>query len=146
MVKGSCLCGALKFEIDPVGIAAVVACHCTNCRKVSGSAFGVYYQVRRDGFRWLCDDPLVWTYESSPGNQRGFCPICGAVAPVETHYGAVRVPGGALENDPGQGPSAVLFNLNRAPWCAPAEAAAVFDGAGPEDYWRKMTIALASPS
>lgn len=102
--------------------------------------------MRRDGFRWLCDDPLVGTYESSPGNQRGFCSICGAVAPVETYYGAVRVPGGTLDNDPGQGPSAVLFNHNRAPWCAPAEAAAVFDDAGPADYWRKMTIALASPS
>jgi len=36
MARGSCLCGAVVFEIDAAGVVVSVACHCTNCRKVSG--------------------------------------------------------------------------------------------------------------
>jgi len=38
MLKGSCLCGGVKYEIDG-GLGAVTNCHCSLCRKMSGSAF-----------------------------------------------------------------------------------------------------------
>ena len=72
MVEGSCLCGAVSFEVDEAGIVLVVGCFCSNCRKVSGSQHGLYLQVRRGGFRWLAGEDEVAAYESSPGNRRGF--------------------------------------------------------------------------
>jgi hypothetical protein len=102
MARGSCLCGAIAFEIDGPGVVVSVGCFCTNCRKISGSQYGVYLQVKRHSFRWLSGEDRVIAYESSPGNKRAFCGTCGSVAPIATSlsptsFGAVRVPGGALD-------------------------------------------------
>ena len=135
MAKGSCLCGAVAFEIDDAGVVVSVGCYCANCRKVSGSQYGVYLQVRPASFRWLSGEDHVATYESSPGNQRGFCRTCGAVAPVATAYGAVRVPGGALDDDPGVVPDVVLFDVSKAGWCTADAASRRFADVGPADFW-----------
>jgi hypothetical protein len=136
-VSGSCLCGAVLFEIDPEGVALSVACHCSNCRKVSGSGYGVYLQVRPAAFRWLAGEQEVATFESSPGNRRGFCQACGSVAPVATAYGVVRVPGGLLDQNLGRGPDVVLFEADRAPWCDAAAETPRFPDGGPPSFWRQ---------
>jgi len=135
MARGSCLCGAVAFEIDDAGVVVSVACYCTNCRKVSGGQYGVYLQVRRDSFRWLAGEDRVAAYESSPGNTRAFCPMCGSIAPCHTAYGAVRVPGGALDDDPGIVPEVVLFSRSKAGWCAADAAPRVFEDTGPPAFW-----------
>ena len=122
MAKGSCLCGAIAFELDDAGVALSVACFCTNCRKVSGSLYGVYLQVRPESFRWLSGADQVATYESMPGNQRGFCRRCGCVAPIATNQGVIRVPGGALDEDPGRTVDTLVFKHSKARWCVVAEA------------------------
>ena len=135
MAKGSCLCGAIAFELDDAGVVVAVACFCTNCRKVSGSQYGVYLQVRVGSFRWVSGEDHVVAYESSPGNRRGFCRACGSIAPLRTSYGAVRVPGGALDDDPGVVPEVVLFSGSKAGWCTADEARQTFPDAGPGEFW-----------
>jgi hypothetical protein len=142
MVKGSCLCGAVAFEIDPAGIALSVGCYCVNCRKVSGGESGVYLQVRPGSFRWLAGQDQVAGYESSPGNRRGFCRVCGSITPIATNYGAVRVPGGALDEDPGVAPQIAIYTASKAPWCAAEAAPDAFEDAGPPELWRKMAARL----
>jgi hypothetical protein len=135
MIQGSCLCGSVLFEIDPSGVALTVACYCGNCRKVSGGSYGVYLQVRPNAFRWLAGDREVGSYESSPGNRRGFCRECGCVAPIETAYGPVRVPGGALDADPGLSPEVILFESAKAPWCELDKVEKAFADSGPPEFW-----------
>ena len=135
MAKGSCLCGAITFEFDNAGVALTVGCFCTNCRKVSGSQYGVYLQVKQNAFRWLTGADHAVTYESSPGNKRAFCRTCGAVAPIATFYGAVRVPGGALDDDPDVAPEVLLFARSKAAWCTVDQAHATFAEAGPPEFW-----------
>ena len=142
MVRGSCLCGRVVFEIDEAGIGAVIGCYCVNCRKVSGAQFGVYLQVRPRAFRWLAGEDEVVTFESSPGNLRGRCRTCGCVAPITTSYGAVRVPGGALDEDPGVAPDVVLFETSMAGWCGPETASRRFEDSGPPEFWRAMVVRL----
>jgi hypothetical protein len=142
MARGSCLCGGIGFEIDDAAIVLAVACYCTNCRKVSGSQFGIYLQVKRSGFRWLGGEDRVGSYESSPGNRRGFCTTCGAVAPIATSYGAMRVPGGALDDDPGTLPDVVIFSTSRAPWCAADAATRAYADAGPRELWTDVVRRL----
>ena len=91
MAKGKCLCGVVVFEFDDAAVVVSVGYYCANCRKVSGSQYGVYLQVRPDGFRWLSGADNIAAYGSSPGNQRAFCLTCGAVAPIATAYGAIRL-------------------------------------------------------
>src|SRR4051812_34967952 len=135
MAKGSCLCGAIAFELDDGSVVLSVGCYCTNCRKVSGSQYGVYLQVQRRGFRWLSGEDHAVAYESSPGNKRAFCRTCGSVAPSSTPYGAVRVPGGALDDDPGVAPDVMLFADDEATWCTAGDARQRFPDAGPREFW-----------
>lgn len=135
MVRGSCLCGKIRFEVDTAGVVIVVGCYCAYCRKVSGSQFGVYLQVKRDSFRWLSGEDLVADYESSPGNKRGFCRICGSIAPIDTSYGAVRVPGGALDDDPGIVPEVMLYEQSKAGWCTADQPRQTFPDTGPAELW-----------
>ena len=135
MAKGSCLCGAVAFEFDDAGVVVSVGCYCTNCRKVSGSQYGVYLQVKRGSFRWLSGEDHSVAYESSPGNARTFCRRCGSIVPCQTTYGAIRVPGGALDDDPGVVPDVLLFSASKAGWCTVDAASQIFPDAGPAEYW-----------
>jgi hypothetical protein len=142
MARGSCLCGEIAFEIDREGVAAVTACYCVSCRKVSGAQFGVYLQVRSSGFRWIAGEDKVETFESSPGNLRGRCRTCGSIAPINTNYGVVRVPGGALDEDPGVCPDIVLYERSKAAWCGAETAMNRFEDMGPPAFWQALTARL----
>jgi hypothetical protein len=75
MHKGSCLCGAISFEIEGE-LAAPTACHCSRCRKHTGH-FKAGTDVRRSAVAIRGEDKLTW-YFSSEKVRRGFCSICGS--------------------------------------------------------------------
>jgi hypothetical protein len=75
MKTGSCLCGALRYEFDEPA-RAVIACHCSQCRKQSGS-FVHATSVDDACFRIRKGETLKW-YRSSDFAQRGFCTECGS--------------------------------------------------------------------
>lgn len=74
-MKGSCHCGAVKFEADEP-LRAVVACHCTQCRKTSGHYWAAT-SVPHDRFRLTESAGLRW-FQSSASARRGFCGTCGS--------------------------------------------------------------------
>ncbi|MEY4871935.1 MAG: hypothetical protein RLZZ563_1265 [Pseudomonadota bacterium] len=74
-MRGACHCGAVQFEVD-LPLRDVVACHCTQCRKVSGH-FWAATSVPVSRFRVTEGRGLRW-FRSSPIAQRGFCGDCGA--------------------------------------------------------------------
>ena len=77
MLTGSCLCGAVAYEVDaPAG--RIVHCHCRTCRKTHGSAFSSLSAVPREKFRWARGEEKLTGFESSPGKVRRFCSICGS--------------------------------------------------------------------
>ena len=51
------------------------------CRKAHGAAFGTYYYMSADAFRWTSDLDSIVDYESSPSLTRSFCGTCGSVTP-----------------------------------------------------------------
>ncbi|MGO4724774.1 MULTISPECIES: GFA family protein [unclassified Inquilinus] len=73
---GSCLCGAVRYEIDGLDMP-VGHCHCTTCRKAHASAFTTTAGVLREHFRWIAGEDLLRDYESSAGKLRRFCSVCG---------------------------------------------------------------------
>ena len=54
------------------------------CRKAQGAAFRSRARVRAADFHWVAGEELLTFYESSPGNHRGFCRICGS--PILTRF------------------------------------------------------------
>ena len=75
MHKGSCLCGAVSFEVD-ADLPPPDACHCTQCRKFSGH-FLAGTDVPRSAVTVHGLDKVTW-YVSSEKVRRGFCSVCGA--------------------------------------------------------------------
>ena len=71
--------------------------------------------------------------------------FCRSVAPLRTSYGAVRVPGGALDDDPGIVPGVVLFSGSKAGWCTADEARQVFPDVGPPEFWAGVVGRLFGP-
>jgi len=73
--KGSCLCGAVRFEIDGA-LKAPDACHCSQCRKVSGH-YWVSTDLPLERLRVTGENRVTW-FRSSDKVERGFCSTCGS--------------------------------------------------------------------
>jgi hypothetical protein len=115
MISGSCLCGGISFEIDEV--IALTHCHCSICRKLTGAAFATYAHVEVSKFRFLSGEELIRRFESTPGSYRGFCSVCGSIAPGKAPYlSTVSIPAGLLDDDPGVRPKLHVFAASKAPW------------------------------
>ena len=75
MHRGSCLCGAVTFEVSGK-LPAPDACHCRNCRKQSGHFFAST-DVPKSSLRVEGEGRVGW-YQSSEKVRRGFCATCGS--------------------------------------------------------------------
>jgi hypothetical protein len=75
MHRGSCLCGAVTFEVR-CALPAPDACHCSQCRKHSGHFF-VSTDVPRSAVTIDGAERVTW-YASSEKVRRGFCATCGS--------------------------------------------------------------------
>ena len=75
MKTGSCLCGGVRFELRGP-LDAVIACHCTQCRKQTGHHWASTHTADADLYL-ISSDSLRW-YRSSEQAQRGFCDRCGS--------------------------------------------------------------------
>jgi hypothetical protein len=76
MMKGSCLCGAVNFQVDGALEHSPEACHCSQCRKQTSHVF-VGVNVRRAALTIQGGDKVNW-YRSSEKVRRGFCSVCGS--------------------------------------------------------------------
>ena len=75
MKTGSCLCGAVKYEAE--NLRNVVACHCRQCRKTTGTYMSATAATDAD-LKMIETRGLKW-YRSSATAKRGFCGECGSV-------------------------------------------------------------------
>ena len=117
MLRGSCLCGGIRYEISGK-LYAALNCHCSMCRKAQGTAFRSRAKVRSADFCWIAGEHLLIFFESSPGNRRGFCRVCGS--PMLTKFDAdssvFGLPLGALDDDPGIRTEMHVYVASKAPW------------------------------
>ncbi len=115
MIRGSCACGGIRFEINEV--RSLTHCHCANCRKLTGASFATYAHVEKSKFRFVCGEHLINRYESAPGSFRSFCRVCSSLAPgVAPYLTTVSVPAGLLDDDPKARPRLHVFTSSKAPW------------------------------
>lgn len=75
MLKASCLCGSVRFEVDE-DLSEPTACHCVQCRKQTGH-FLASANVKKASVRLLESEGLSW-FQSSEKVRRGFCFKCGS--------------------------------------------------------------------
>lgn len=75
MHKGSCLCGAIRFEVEGE-LTPPTACHCTKCRKHTGH-YEAGTDVPKAALTVFGEEKVGW-YQSSEKVRRGFCSVCGS--------------------------------------------------------------------
>lgn len=112
---GSCLCGARAYEIDG-DIDGVWVCHCSLCRKASGSNGNSILIVPLDRFRWVRGEDHGVTFAVRPTYSITRCKTCGTPLPAETDANNVYVTAGTLDAPLGRGVRTHLFCASRADW------------------------------
>jgi hypothetical protein len=121
MIHGSCLCGGIRFEFTKAA-GPFELCHCTRCRKVTGSAFFSGLYVRVEDFRLVEGKELITTYEAPilrepPAYRASFCSRCGSPVPNPGGgSGLVEIPAGLLDDDPAMKPDKHIFVELKSPW------------------------------
>ena len=74
---GNCECKKVTFNITDE-ITYFSHCHCSQCRRCHGSAFGSYIEVGKSSFKYISGDNNLKTYSSSKLCRRVFCKNCGS--------------------------------------------------------------------
>lgn len=115
MHSGSCLCGEVRFEVSG-SFDRFYLCHCSYCRKDTGSAHAANLFSSSATLRWLAGKSAVRTF-SLPGtrHRRAFCAVCGSALPC-TDGGMLAVPAGSLDSDVPIPPDAHIFAASKAGW------------------------------
>lgn len=112
---GSCLCGSRAYEIQGE-VDAVWMCHCSLCRKATGSSGNSILIVPKDRFRWVRGEDHAVTFELRPTYTVTRCKTCGTALPAETDETHVYVTAGTLDTPLGRGVRTHLFCASRADW------------------------------
>lgn len=130
-LKGSCLCGAVSYEVT--GTFRVMGnCHCSICRKSHGAAFATWGIIDPEQFRWLAGEALTRSYEASPDRGRIFCQQCGSPL-ASAHDGKVgEIAVGTVDDDPVSRPVEHIFVGSKACWFEISDALPQFERWPPE--------------
>ena len=115
---GSCLCGSVHYEISPP-YSTFQYCHCSRCRKATGSAHASNIIMPPEQFNWTAGKAFVGRYEPTDSKHFAtcFCKRCGSTLPwLAKTGGAIIVPAGTLDDFPELFPERNIFWDSRAPW------------------------------
>ncbi len=116
--RGSCLCNAITYQFSGPEFVFQY-CHCSRCRKFTGSAHAANIIIDPKQFGWLGGEELVGRYEHPEANHFAtcFCTRCGSSLPWLAKSGrAMVIPAGTLDDDPGIRPTQNIYWQDRAPW------------------------------
>ncbi|WP_409526311.1 GFA family protein [Nitrincola sp. MINF-07-Sa-05] len=115
-MKGSCLCGALAYEVSTLD-KPIMFCHCKTCRKAHAAPFVPTAGVLRENFRWLQGEEMLSSFESSPGKIRHFCSVCGTHLVAERpNLPHVIIRAATLDDSPGVKPEAHIWASHDVEW------------------------------
>ncbi|MCX7560949.1 GFA family protein [Sulfitobacter sp. F26204] len=114
---GQCLCGAVKFRISGE-FESFFLCHCSRCRKDSGSAHSANLFSSSAELIWVSGEANIKTFHL-PGSRhmKSFCSDCGSALPVsQPEIGLIVVPAGSLDSQFHMRPNAHICCSSRANW------------------------------
>ena len=116
VLKGSCLCGAIQYEVDCLP-ETIGHCHCRICQKAHGAAFGTYTYTLYADFRFVAGEEKLTEYRSSPDATRTFCQVCGSTLQYKPDYNnGFGLAVATLDSDVGIVPTYQLWTRSKASW------------------------------
>lgn len=126
--SGSCLCGAVKFEIQGE-FDSFYLCHCQYCQKDTGSAHAANLFSRSARLVWRSGEAAVTSF-TLPGTRhsKSFCKLCGSALPSTQIAGLLVVPAGCLDTEVTMEPTAHIFLSSKAAWDEGSAEVPEFEG------------------
>lgn len=141
VLAGSCLCGALRYEVGGA-LSGLLHCHCARCRKHHGAPFASFTRAAPQQLRWLAGAEQLIDYPSSAARVRRACQVCGSVAP-QPFAEQLLLPVGNLHGDPGISGGEHVFVGSRAGWHVIADSLPQHEAAVPG--WKAEEERLTLP-
>ena len=128
-VSGSCLCGAARFLISGE-IESFFLCHCSRCRKDSGSAHSANLFSSKAKIEWLAGLDHVRNFQlPDTRHAKSFCSTCGSAVPMLQEDNALLViPAGSLDSVLNFRPDARICYASRAHWTDELASVPKIDG------------------
>ncbi len=118
-LTGACQCRAVRYSCAAAP-ASIYACHCTECQRQSGSAFGTSMLVPREAFLITQGSPRTWVRTSDSGRKVdcAFCPDCGTrLVHLPQHSpGMAIVRPGTLDDTSWIRLAGHIWTASRQPW------------------------------
>lgn len=115
-MKGSCLCGECVCELKG-RISLVGKCHCSKCRKVSGTGSNAVHWARPENIEWLSGIENIKKFARLDGWGTSFCSNCGSPLPfMDGNKTMWFVPAGLLDEDPGVGVRGHIWVGSKPSW------------------------------
>jgi len=114
-LNGKCFCGAVQYTV-PDEFRYAMNCHCSNCRRTTGSAFKPFAGIEREKFTVTRGKGGLLIYGGDKAHD-AHCGKCGSLLYSVVRDGAwVHVAMGTLVDDPAIRPSRHIFVGSKAPW------------------------------
>ncbi|RDS81124.1 GFA family protein [Dyella monticola] len=115
MLSGECLCGEVRYRVEDSFLYAL-NCHCSRCRKATGSAFKPFAGIERSKLSVIGSDEALLIFGDENGHDAR-CKRCGAMLYSVVRDGQyVHVTLGTLVDTPSIQPTAHIFVDSKAPW------------------------------
>lgn len=115
VLGGGCLCGAVQYTVRNE-FRYALNCHCSQCRRVTGSAFKPFGGIERDKFS-VTNGADVLSINGAPDGHDAFCKRCGSLLySLVRDGGYVHVTYGTLADAPTLLPTAHIYVGSKAPW------------------------------
>ena len=115
-LRGQCSCGAVEFKFSTEALLAY-QCHCSICRKATGSAFSTTLVAPESSFAWTRGEDRVSSYSKDSGYKVNFCSHCGSPVPNKFRsFPLYSVPVGSIDESPNIDVVAKLHLGSRARW------------------------------
>ena len=128
--EGGCQCGNVRYRVEGEPIVLTV-CHCNECKKQSGSAFGMSLTIRKEDFRLLKGELKTFSRTADSGRlvHCAFCPDCGTRIYHEPLYrkGAINIKPGTLDDTAALEPTIQVWTIRKHPWLTLDEDIAPFE-------------------
>ncbi len=118
-IPGGCHCGALRYSLTAPPLM-IYNCHCTNCQKITGSAFTLAATVPETTFAFVKGAPrrVEWNADSGARRYGLFCGDCGSriVNGAEPSGGYLSLRAGTFDDTSWIEPVGDIWTKSAQPW------------------------------
>jgi hypothetical protein len=116
VIEGGCQCGRVRYRVEGKSFGLAV-CHCTECQRQSGSAFGMSLAVASSAFKLHSGALKTFEVKCDSGRIKtcAFCRDCGTRIYHQTSTG-MSIKAGTLDDTSRLKPDAHYWTMRKQPW------------------------------